>query len=135
MGSCLICDKINIQINKENKKMGWNGFQEAIGGYIEEVVVRQLKVNEYNVSVKNIAHRQEQGLLSSSTAFYQGTTYSGEWLVLMSDIELSTELVRRDKEKNEKQKLINELNSLVYHKGVITKAMKQRIAELRRILY
>ncbi len=115
--------------------MGWNGFQEAIGGYIEEVVVRQLKVNEYNVSVKNIAHRQEQGLLSSSTAFYQGTTYSGEWLVLMSDIELSTELVRRDKEKNEKQKLINELNSLVYHKGVITKAMKQRIAELRRILY
>jgi hypothetical protein len=124
-----------MQINKENKKMGWNGFQEAIGGYVEEVVVRQLKVNEYNVSVKNIAHRQEQGLLSSSTAFYQGTTYSGEWLVLMSDIELSTELVRRDKEKNEKQKLINELNSLVYHKGVITKAMKQRIAELRRILY
>jgi urease accessory protein UreH len=115
--------------------MGWDGFQDAVGGYVEEVTIRRLLVNGHEVIVRNIAHRQEQGLLSSCTAFYQGTTYSGEWLVSMPDDELSAELIRRNKEKNERQQLTNELDSLVYHKGVVTKVMKQRIAELRAILY
>ncbi len=30
--------------------MGWNGFQEAIGGYVEEVVVRQRELPTLNRS-------------------------------------------------------------------------------------